>query len=425
MLATRPWGGIGGGADIAQVFERNQEATLYVGNIDNQVDEDLLWELFTQAGIVRIVNVPRDKVTGAHQGYAFVEFESETDADFALKLMGMVKVYGKPLRISKAAHDRRTFDVGANLFVGNLDPDLDEKVLFDTFSSFGNVVSAKVMRDPETGLSKGFAFVSMETFEASDAALAAMNGQFLCNRPVHVSYAYKKDTRGERHGSAAERLLAANRPAVERPGAASGVKEGPVPLQQQTTGAPPFGMMPPMAGGAPLPPLPIPMMGSGPPGSLPPPPLFFMGRPGMSFPPLPLPPNMARAGPPGEPRGPPMGPPPPMGAMGAPGDPQQGGAPMPMGGGGMGVLPGQGGPPAMRPPAMGPPSSMGSMRGAPPMPFPGMGAGPPPGMGAPPPAGSSPGGPQRAPLPVPGMPANVMRPPAVLPAPTPPPPQQQ
>ena len=34
--------------------------------------------------------------------------------------------------------------VGANLFVGNLDVDLDEKTLFDTFSSFGNVVSAKV-----------------------------------------------------------------------------------------------------------------------------------------------------------------------------------------------------------------------------------------------------------------------------------------
>ncbi|KAL8271288.1 hypothetical protein Esti_004803 [Eimeria stiedai] len=279
MLAARQWGGVGGGADIAQVFERNQEATLYVGNIDNQVDEDLLWELFTQAGVVRLVNVPKDKVTGAHQGYAFVEFESETDADFALKLMGMVKLYGKPLRLSKAAHDRRTFDVGANLFVGNLDPDLDEKVLFDTFSSFGNVVSAKVMRDPETGVSKGFAFVSMESFEASDAALAAMNGQFLCNRPVHVSYAYKKDTRGERHGSAAERLLAANRPTIERPGGSNAPKEGPVPLQQQTPGAPPFGMLPGIGAGGPLPPLPLPMMGSAP-GSLPPPPLFFMPRPG-------------------------------------------------------------------------------------------------------------------------------------------------
>ena len=36
----------------------------------------------------------------------------------------------------------------------------------------------------------------------------AMNGQYLCNRPISVSYAFKKDSKGERHGSAAERLLA-------------------------------------------------------------------------------------------------------------------------------------------------------------------------------------------------------------------------
>merc|ERR1712093_196795 len=70
-----------------------------------------------------------------------------------------------------------------------------------------------IMRDPDTGESRGFGFISYDTFEASDAALAAMNGQFLCNRPISVSYAYKKETKGERHGSAAERLIAANRPA--------------------------------------------------------------------------------------------------------------------------------------------------------------------------------------------------------------------
>ncbi len=38
------------------------------------------------------------------------------------------------------------------------------------------------MRDPETGLSRGFGFVSYDSFEASDASIEAMNGQFLCNR---------------------------------------------------------------------------------------------------------------------------------------------------------------------------------------------------------------------------------------------------
>jgi splicing factor 3B subunit 4 len=59
------------------------------------------------------------------------------------------------------------------------------------------------MRDPDTGASKGFGFCSYDNFESSDAAIEAMNGQYLCNRPIHVSYALKKDTKGERHGSQA------------------------------------------------------------------------------------------------------------------------------------------------------------------------------------------------------------------------------
>lgn len=53
------------------------------------------------------------------------------------------------------------------------------------------------MRDPETGNSKGFAFINFASFEASDAAMEAMNGQYLCNRPITVSYAFKKDSKGE------------------------------------------------------------------------------------------------------------------------------------------------------------------------------------------------------------------------------------
>lgn len=62
------------------------------------------------------------------------------------------------------------------------------------------------MRDPETGNSKGYAFINYASFDASDAAIEAMNGQYLCNRPISISYAFKKDSKGERHGSAAGNL---------------------------------------------------------------------------------------------------------------------------------------------------------------------------------------------------------------------------
>ena len=57
------------------------------------------------------------------------------------------------------------------------------QLLYDTFSAFGVIAQTpKIMRDPDTGVSRGFGFVSYDSFEASDAAIEAMNGQFLCNR---------------------------------------------------------------------------------------------------------------------------------------------------------------------------------------------------------------------------------------------------
>ena len=143
---------------LQPLFERNQEATVYVGNLDQKLNEELLWELFVQCGPVVTIHMPRDKITNEHQvilifyeilifldqGYGFVEFRSEEDADYAIKIMHMIKLYGKPIKVNKASQDKRTQEVGANLFIGNLDPEVDEKMLYDTFSSFGMILSTKV-----------------------------------------------------------------------------------------------------------------------------------------------------------------------------------------------------------------------------------------------------------------------------------------
>ena len=55
--------------------------------------------------------MPKDKVTGAHQGYAFVEMVSEEDADYLIRILNNVKFFGKLLRINKVpttTHHART-----------------------------------------------------------------------------------------------------------------------------------------------------------------------------------------------------------------------------------------------------------------------------------------------------------------------------
>ena len=96
--------------------------------------------------IIVNVHMPKDRVTQTHQGYGFVEFMAEEDADYAIKIMNMIKLYGKPIRVNKASAHQKNLDVGANIFIGNLDPEVDEKLLYDTFSAFGVILQTPKVR---------------------------------------------------------------------------------------------------------------------------------------------------------------------------------------------------------------------------------------------------------------------------------------
>ena len=290
---------------LSSVEHRNQEATVYVGNLDPQCTEELLMELFVQAGPVVNVHMPKDKLTGLHSGYGFVEFKQERDAEYAMRVMGMISLYNKMIRVNKSTVDNKIMEVGANLFLGNLDPDVHEKLLYDTFSSFGGIVTPpKIMREPDSGISKGYGFISFDSFEASDMAIECMNGQFLCNRIINVTYAFKKDNPTERHGTQAERMLAANNPMkkfLQKPSnnplfnANANVTQGGMAyggMSQQQGMPPPPPPPPPMPmhhTGAAFPPPPPPPMPS---MMIPPPPPPPMPSSGMLPPPPPPPPPM-------------------------------------------------------------------------------------------------------------------------------------
>lgn len=147
--------------------------------------------------------------------------------------------------------------------------------MYDTFSAFGGIITTpRIMRDPETGVSKNFGFVSYDNFEASDLAIQCMNGQWLANKQIVVQYAYKKESQGERHGSQAERLLAAEmqaQGATLKPNTmfASSMSGAQTPMMpQMQPGMPQMATAMPQAPTMPMqgmPPPPPPMMGMPPP----------------------------------------------------------------------------------------------------------------------------------------------------------------
>src|SRR5690242_11982795 len=82
------------------------------------------------------------------------------------------------------------------LYVGNLSYQVDGTELEQLFAQHGQVLSAQVINDRDTGRSKGFGFVEMGTDEEAQAAIAALNGQQHGGRALTVNEARPREDRG-------------------------------------------------------------------------------------------------------------------------------------------------------------------------------------------------------------------------------------
>src|SRR5215211_7524514 len=82
------------------------------------------------------------------------------------------------------------------LFVGNLPYSVTSERLQEAFSQFGTVTSSKVIVDRETGRSRGFAFLEMETDDQGASAMQAMNGALLDGRSIAVREAVERQPGG-------------------------------------------------------------------------------------------------------------------------------------------------------------------------------------------------------------------------------------
>jgi RNA recognition motif-containing protein len=87
--------------------------------------------------------------------------------------------------------------MGKKLYVGNLNYNTYEGALRDAFQQYGNVVSAKIITDRDTGNSKGFGFVEMGSDDEARAAINGMNGVELDGRQLRVNEAMDKPRRDD------------------------------------------------------------------------------------------------------------------------------------------------------------------------------------------------------------------------------------
>jgi len=86
-----------------------------------------------------------------------------------------------------------------NIYVSNLSFNVQDEDLKEFFTPYGEVVSAKVITDRETGRSRGFGFVEMSDDTASRKAIAELDGANVENRTIGVVEAKPKEDRSSRN----------------------------------------------------------------------------------------------------------------------------------------------------------------------------------------------------------------------------------
>ncbi|GFS95731.1 polyadenylate-binding protein 1 [Nephila pilipes] len=160
--------------------------SLYVGNLHPECTEATLYQKFASLGKILNIHICREVDTGSSLGYGYVNFEENSDAEKALSMMNYDLVKGRAIRLMWTKRNDSKSNMSANLFIKNIDLNIDEKTLYDIFANYGSIVSLKVATD-DSGHSRGFGFVQFETEASANEAIGDLSGKLIRGRKMYVS----------------------------------------------------------------------------------------------------------------------------------------------------------------------------------------------------------------------------------------------
>jgi nucleolin len=177
-----------------------------------------LEDLFTPFGTILSAELMTDPTTGRSRGFGFVEMESAEAAQAAIAALHGSEVEGQTLNVNEAKPSRGMFAPrdggdrpaatradkpaaspgkfgGTRLFVGNLPYTVTAAEVEKLFTEVGKVTSVSLVTDRNTGQSKGFAFVEMESKDGAAAAIKRFDGQEALGRNLKVNEARPPERR--------------------------------------------------------------------------------------------------------------------------------------------------------------------------------------------------------------------------------------
>ncbi|KAL2444868.1 Nuclear localization sequence-binding protein [Exophiala dermatitidis] len=185
---------------------------LFVGNLSWNVDENWLRSEFEEFGELSGVRLMTDRQTGRSKGFGYVEFVDAADAAKAYAAKQGAELDGRPLNVdfanarsndNKPADNRRKSygdqlgEPTDTLFLGNLSFDCTQEDVSEAFAPHGTVMGIRLPTDRETGAPKGFGYVTFGSVDEAKAALEAMQGGYIKNRPIRLDYSQPRPQNGD------------------------------------------------------------------------------------------------------------------------------------------------------------------------------------------------------------------------------------
>ena len=184
-------------------LRKTGQGNVFIKNLDSAIDNKALHDTFTQFGNILSCKVAQDEF-GTSKGYGFVHYETAEAATSAIKsvngmLLNEKKVFvghhiAKRDRQSKFEEMKANF---TNIYVKNIAPDVTDEEFSQLFEKYGDISSASITRDQDTGKSRGFGFVNFIDHENASIAVEELNDRDFHGQALYVGRAQKKHEREE------------------------------------------------------------------------------------------------------------------------------------------------------------------------------------------------------------------------------------
>jgi polyadenylate-binding protein len=184
-------------------LRKTGQGNVFIKNLDTAIDNKALHDTFAAFGNILSCKVAQDEF-GNSKGYGFVHYETAEAATNAIKhvngmLLNDKKVFvghhiPKKDRQSKFEEMKANF---TNVYVKNLEAEVTDEDFRKIFEKYGDITSATISRDSDTGKSRGFGFVNFTTHEAAAAAVDELNDTDYKGQKLYVGRAQKKHEREE------------------------------------------------------------------------------------------------------------------------------------------------------------------------------------------------------------------------------------